>query len=95
MVVRLGQVGQVVSMFPPLLSLSHEANLAPKVRFLTDEAGFSLSEVAKAPRLLAYSLERRIKPRCAVMLKSGVRMALASLLSPSDAVFYASFKTVL
>ncbi len=81
----------MVSAFPPLLSLSHEANLAPKVRFLT-EAGFSLADVARAPRLLAYSLERRIKPRCATMQAAGARMALASLLSPSDAAFYARFK---
>ena len=84
-------LGRVICMFPTLLSLSHENNLRPKVSFLTKEAGFSLDEIVKAPHLLAYSLEQRIKPRCAIMIRSGVRMALASLLSPSDEVFYRKY----
>jgi hypothetical protein len=85
------QLGRIISAFPTLLSLSHETNLRPKVSFLTDVAGFSMSEIVRAPHLLAYSLEQRIKPRCAVMIKSGARMALSSLLSPSDAVFNSRF----
>jgi hypothetical protein len=89
------QLARIVRAFPTLLSLSDETNLRPKVSFLTEEAGFAMHDIVKAPHLLAYSLEQRIKPRCALMKKAGVRMALASLLSPSDSVFYARFSAAL
>jgi hypothetical protein len=89
------QLARIVTSFPTLLSLSDETNLRPKVSFLTQEGGFSMHDIVKAPHLLAYSLEQRIKPRCALMKKAGVRMALASLLSPSDSAFYARFSTAL
>jgi mTERF domain-containing protein len=89
------QLARIVTAFPTLLSLSDETNLRPKVSFLTQEAGFAIHDIVKAPHLLAYSLEQRIKPRCALMKKAGLRMALASLLSPSDSVFYARFSAAL
>lgn len=89
------QLARIVTSYPTLLSLSDETNLRPKVSFLTQEAGFSMHDIVKAPHLLAYSLEQRIKPRCALMKKAGVRMALASLLSPSDTAFYSRFSTAL
>ena len=89
------QLARIVTAFPTLLSLNDETNLRPKVSFLTEEAGFAMHDIVKAPHLLAYSLEQRIKPRCALMKKAGVRMALASLLSPSNSVFYARFSALL
>lgn len=59
---------------PPLLHLSVENNLKPKVKYLQKKLGEG--ELPKAldrlPTLLAYSLDNRIKPRLEKILEAGV-----------------------
>ena len=93
--VQRKDLARILTTFPTLLSLSIEDNLRPKVAYLLDYAGFTAEEIMRAPHLLAYSLEQRIKPRCDLMLRRGSRMALASLLSPSESTFVARHGGVL
>ena len=85
------RLAAVISSFPTLLSLSVTQNLRPKVQFLLDEAGYDLEDIARSPNLLAYSLERRIRPRFAQLQRMGTRVALGSLLSYSDKDFEKRF----
>ncbi|KAJ1493710.1 mTERF-domain-containing protein [Baffinella frigidus] len=81
----------IITALPTLLSLSIEKNLEPKVRFLVDEAGYSKDDIAKSPNLLAYSLEKRMRPRHEALSRMGVRMALGSMLSYSEEAFQRKF----
>ena len=85
------RLAPVVAALPTLLSLSVENNLEPKVRFLVDEAGYAREDIARSPNLLAYSLERRMRPRHEAVSRMGIKMALGSLLSYSEGEFQRRF----
>ncbi|XP_010916987.1 transcription termination factor MTERF8, chloroplastic [Elaeis guineensis] len=51
----------------PLFMTNSEKMLSTKMAFLVKEVGYGPSDVAFCPKLLMYSLERRLKPRHRVM----------------------------
>jgi mTERF domain-containing protein len=59
---------------PTLLYLSIDNNLSPKVEYLQQKLGSEelSSALGRQPTLLAYSLEKRIKPRLEKILEAGV-----------------------
>eukprot|EP00741_Cyanophora_paradoxa_P020206 tig00000219_g19505.t1 len=59
---------QVARMSANVLCLRHETTLKPKLRAFRDFG--VVSEVGPAPKVLAFSLERRIWPRLAICLSS-------------------------
>ncbi|KAM0902332.1 hypothetical protein ACQ4PT_019374 [Festuca glaucescens] len=61
--------GEVLEAFKtqPTILLSADDNLKQKVRFLLDELKLGISDMMSRPVILAYSLERCILPRCAVL----------------------------
>ncbi|CAI5968356.1 unnamed protein product [Closterium sp. NIES-65] len=61
---------KLVNAFPQALTLSWEKVLLPKFRFL-EELGLDRFEVLNFPAYLGYSLDSRIRPRCAVLLAAG------------------------
>jgi len=69
--------------YPNLLRLSVKDTLVPKVAFFEQVTGSTRDEVLnacmKAPVLLGYSLEKRLKPRCEVMKSAGVAPSLRRL----------------
>ena len=77
---RLGldavQLARVVVASPPLLYLSVDDNLAPKLDYLLRATGLSSSEfrdhIIRVPAIPSYSLERRYRPRVEACLAAGV-----------------------
>ena len=77
---RLGldetQLARVVVASPPLLYLSVDGNLAPKLDYLLGATGLSSSEfrdhIIRIPAIPSYSLERRYRPRVEACVAAGV-----------------------
>ncbi|GJP29870.1 hypothetical protein CLOM_g20147 [Closterium sp. NIES-68] len=64
---------KLVNAFPQALTLSWEKVLLPKFQFL-EELGLDRFEVLNFPAYLGYSLDSRIRPRCAVLLAAGYQI---------------------
>ncbi|TVU19317.1 hypothetical protein EJB05_35460, partial [Eragrostis curvula] len=61
-----GELREAFKTQPSILALSEET-IKRKLRFFLDELKFDLSDVMRRPVFLAYSLEKCILPRCAVL----------------------------
>ncbi|KAF3435178.1 hypothetical protein FNV43_RR22265 [Rhamnella rubrinervis] len=77
------EVGTMISRFGKLYSYSLEKNLTPKWEFFLT-MNYPHSELVKHPQYFGYSLEKRIKPRYALMKEFGVVLPISSLLMPSS-----------
>ena len=77
---------RVVVASPPLLYLSVDGNLAPKLDYLLGATGLSSSEfrdhVLRIPAIPSYSLERRYRPRVEACLAAGVDPAYVLTSAP-------------
>ena len=87
---RLGfdeaQLARVVAASPPLLYLSVDGNLAPKLDYLLGATGLSVDElrdhVLRLPAIPSYSLERRYRPRVEACVAAGVDPAYVLTSAP-------------
>ncbi|KAL6994457.1 Transcription termination factor mterf5, chloroplastic [Sarracenia purpurea var. burkii] len=79
----IGNVANMVSRYGSLYTFSLSGNLVPKWEFF-QTMGYPKSELVKFPQYFGYSLEKRIKPRHAILRESGVRLLLNQVLSLSD-----------
>ncbi|KAL6994789.1 Transcription termination factor mterf5, chloroplastic [Sarracenia purpurea var. burkii] len=82
----IGNVANMVSRYGSLYTFSLSGNLVPKWEFF-QTMGYPKSELVKFPQYFGYSLEKRIKPRHAILRESGVRLLLNQVLSLSDGEF--------
>ncbi|XP_077232273.1 mitochondrial transcription termination factor family protein isoform X2 [Tasmannia lanceolata] len=87
----VGEVGTMVSRYGALYTFSLTENLIPKWDyFLTMD--YPKSELVKFPQYFGYSLEERIKPRCAIVKESGAKLLLNQVLSLSNSEFEKALK---
>lgn len=83
---------------PTSFSLS-EKNIKTKMDFLVKRMGFPMAEIVRNPKLLGFSLEKRIIPRCSVievLISKGLikkDVPLMSVLIPSEKRFLHNFVT--
>ena len=87
---RLGldeaQLARVVGASPPLLYLSVDDNLKPKLDYLVRATGLSVDElrdhVLRLPAIPSYSLDRRYRPRVDACVAAGVDPAYVLTSAP-------------
>ena len=100
---RLGlseaQLQKVVVALPPVLGLSFESNIEPKLDFLQVELGLSLdamrAKVLTCPAVLGYSLARRYFPRLQACRAVGADPILVvDHVTKTDERFYASIESL-
>lgn len=72
---------------PRLLTLSVTNNLAPKVEFFLNEMNGDVAELKGFPQYFFFSLEKRIKPRHAELVRLGLPIPLREMLRVSDGEF--------
>lgn len=77
------EVGTMASRYGALYTFSLTENMIPKWEFFLT-MDFPRTELIKFPQYFGYSLEERIKPRYALVKKSGVRLLLNQILSLSS-----------
>ncbi|KAL2344163.1 hypothetical protein Fmac_005448 [Flemingia macrophylla] len=87
----LDEIGTMISRYGALYTFSLKENLIPKWDFFLT-TGYPKSELVKFPQYFGYSLEERIKPRFAIMKKSGVKLLLNQVLSLSSSNFDKALK---
>ncbi|XP_022773450.1 transcription termination factor MTERF5, chloroplastic isoform X2 [Durio zibethinus] len=85
------EVGTMISRYGALYTFSLVDNLIPKWEFFLT-MDYSKSELVKFPQYFGYSLEKRIKPRFAVVKESGVKLLLNQVLSLSSRDFEKALK---
>ncbi|KAM7277598.1 hypothetical protein ACFE04_004732 [Oxalis oulophora] len=76
------EIGTMVSRYGPLYGLGLGQSLIPKWEFFVT-LDFPKSELVKFPQYFSYNLEKRIKPRYALVKDSRVKMLLPQVLSLS------------
>lgn len=81
------EVSNMVVRSPALLTLSVANNLVPKVEFFLKEMNGDLAELKRFPQYFSFSLERRIKPRHAMLVRHGLSLPLEHMLKVSDGGF--------
>ncbi|CAI7748104.1 unnamed protein product, partial [Closterium sp. NIES-54] len=64
-------VVDLVVKYPSSIHCSWKENLKPKVEYLKRDMGLSIMEVLAYPQFLAFSLDRRIKPRHVALVRMG------------------------
>lgn len=74
-----------------LYTFSLPDNMMPKWEFFLTMV-YPKSELVKFPQYFGYSLEERIKPRYAIMMKCGVKLLLNQMLSLSEEDFHKALK---
>lgn len=89
---RAEAVGMVLRC-PALFTFSIEKNFEPKLEFFQEEMRGRLEELKEFPQYFAFSLEKRIKPRHAEVLRSGTRLPLPAMLKSTDQEFSELIKT--
>ena len=78
-------IGKIVTRLPAVLELDIEKNLKPTSKYLIDTMDCSVEDIVRAPALLSYSLELRIKPRYEFFRSKGLtHYKASSLLIPPD-----------
>ncbi|BBM96979.1 mTERF domain-containing protein, mitochondrial [Marchantia polymorpha subsp. ruderalis] len=80
------QVAVLVNRFPQILGLNVENNLLPKWKFFI-KMRRKHSELIDFPQYFGYSLEKRIRPRNAILESRGVTWTLNRMLSTTDQGF--------
>lgn len=78
------EVSNMIVRSPALLTLSVVNNLAPKVEFFLKEMNGDVAELKRFPQYFSFSLEGRIKPRHALLVRHGVTLSLQQMLQVSD-----------
>ena len=87
----LEEIGTMISRYGALYTFSLTENLIPKWDFFLT-TGYPKSELVKFPQYFGYRFEERIKPRFAIMKKSGVKLLLNQVLSLSSSNFDEALK---
>ncbi|RDY11331.1 Transcription termination factor MTERF5, chloroplastic, partial [Mucuna pruriens] len=87
----LEEIGTMISRYGALYTFSLTENLSPKWDFFLT-TGYPKSELVKFPQYFGYRLEERIKPRFAILEKSGVKLLLNQVLSLSNSNFEEALK---
>ncbi|KAG6642104.1 hypothetical protein I3843_09G115400 [Carya illinoinensis] len=72
---------------PSLLTFSIENNYKPKYEYFAEVMEKKMEELKEFPQYFAFSLEKRIKPRHAQVLQSGVEVPLPLMLKSTDDEF--------
>ncbi|KAL0407512.1 UNVERIFIED_CONTAM: CBL-interacting serine/threonine-protein kinase [Sesamum latifolium] len=72
---------------PGLFTFSVENNFKPKFKYFAEGMNGRLEELKGFPQYFAFSLEKRIKPRHAEVVQSGVKIALPLMLKTTDEEF--------
>ncbi|CAM6015891.1 unnamed protein product, partial [Sphagnum balticum] len=80
------EITTIVSWFPQLLGLNVEKNIHPKWDYFL-RLDRLRSELVDFPQYFGYSLEKRIKPRCEILLSSGLLWTLNHTLSTTETAF--------
>lgn len=72
---------------PSLLTFSIENNYKPKYEYFVEVMEKKMEELKEFPQYFSFSLEKRIKPRHARLLQSGVEVPLPLMLKSTDDEF--------
>ncbi|GAB2229746.1 hypothetical protein Droror1_Dr00013999 [Drosera rotundifolia] len=80
------EIAMMIQRSPLLYTFSLSKNVLPKWEFFVS-MGYARSELVKFPHYFSLSLERRIKPRYALMKACGLRWSLGYLLTLTDIRF--------
>ncbi|KAL3515178.1 hypothetical protein ACH5RR_022080 [Cinchona calisaya] len=83
---------KICARLPAIFGYSVENNLLPKLEYLVGEMDRSLDELKGFPQYLAFSLEKRIKPRHMHLKRRNVEVPLKRMLMWNDKKFYAKWK---
>ncbi|KAM7279559.1 hypothetical protein ACFE04_006693 [Oxalis oulophora] len=86
------EIGTMVSRFSPLYNLGLVQSLIPKWEFFLT-LDYPRSELVKVPSYFGYSLEKRIKPRYALVKESVAKLPLSLVLFTSRSKFEKALKT--
>jgi len=81
------EVSNMVVRSPGLLTYSVDKNLAPKFEFFLKEMKGDVAELKRFPQYFSFSLEGRIKPRQAMLVRLGLSLPLQEMLQVSDGGF--------
>ncbi|XP_058772480.1 transcription termination factor MTEF1, chloroplastic-like [Vicia villosa] len=81
------EVSNMVVRSPGLLTFSVANNLGPKVEFFLNEMNGDVAELKGFPQFFSFSLEKRIKPRHAELVRLGLAIPLQEMLRVSDGEF--------
>jgi mTERF domain-containing protein len=81
------EVSKMVLRSPALLTYSVANNLVPKLDFFLNEMNGDVAELKKYPQYFSFSLEGRIKPRHAMLVRLGLSLPLPEMLQVSDGGF--------
>jgi len=91
------EVRDIIVSFPPILGLSVDRNMRPKIQYLLEKrslgAGLTKDELKQLityqPAILAYSLSKRIRPRIETMQLNDIFFSLAPyyIMSMTDEKF--------
>ncbi|RHN55426.1 putative transcription regulator mTERF family [Medicago truncatula] len=81
------EVSNMVVRSPGLLTFSVDKNLAPKFEFFLKEMNGDVAELKRFPQYFSFSLEGRIKPRHAMLVRLGLSLSLQEMLQVSDGGF--------
>jgi mTERF domain-containing protein len=80
------EITTIVSWFPQLLGPNVEKNIHSKLDYFL-RLDRLRSELVGFPQYFGYSLEKRIKPRCEILLSSGLLGTLNCTLSTTETAF--------
>lgn len=80
------EVMTIINKFPQILGLAINGNIKPKWDYYA-ETGWPKSHLVTFPHYFGYSLETRIKPRFALVLRRGIHLTLCRILATSDSEF--------
>ncbi|GAU37666.1 hypothetical protein TSUD_220910 [Trifolium subterraneum] len=81
------EVSKMVLRSPGLLTYSVANNLVPKLDFFLNEMNRDVAELKRFPQFFSFSLEGRIKPRYAMLVRLGLSLPLQEMLQVSDGGF--------
>ncbi|KAK4796021.1 hypothetical protein SAY86_028347 [Trapa natans] len=72
---------------PALFTFSIENNFKPKLEFFREEMHGRLDSLKEFPQYFAFSLEKRIRPRHEVVVRTGITLPLPAMLKSTDEEF--------
>ncbi|XP_045810615.1 transcription termination factor MTEF1, chloroplastic [Trifolium pratense] len=81
------EVSKMVLRSHGLLTYSVANNLVPKLDFFLNEMKGDVAELKRFPHFFSFSLEGRIKPRHAMLVRLGLSLPLREMLQVSDGGF--------
>ncbi|CAK8536700.1 unnamed protein product [Lathyrus sativus] len=81
------EVSNMIVRSPGLLTHSVNNNLVPKVEFFLNEMNGDVADLKRFPQYFSFSLEKRIMPRHAKLVRLGLSLPLYEMLRCSDGAF--------